>query len=106
MPDINTCGFECRQERRLSNLEENLKDIRKYSENKFDLMEDKSMNLNLRMESFTARTEQQIKEIDKSITVLANKIDKNMETQKANTWMFLTTLIFMLLSSGIGYFLK
>ena len=95
---MSGCEFDCKQERRLISIEADLKEMKKNSESKMDAADERTSSVNLRIEKFASKTEFQVNEIDKAVSEVSDKIDKNMETQRANTWMFLVTLIFTVIN--------
>ena len=96
----------CINDRRLSNLEATEKEHFKEIEKKMDTLEDRISETNLILEGYINQSKEQILNLKDSLNSLTKKMDKNLDTQKNNTWMFLTTLIFTMVNVLISYLMR
>lgn len=96
------CEFDCKNDKRLDELEKEFKEYKNYCNEKFE----KRNDIEKKFEKFIGTTENQIKTLEKSVVNLGTKIDKNLEAQRTNIYMFATTLIITFINVVIQFMMK
>ena len=96
------CEFDCKNDKRLEELEKEFKEYKNYCNEKFE----KRNDIEKKFEKFIGTTENQIKTLEKSVVNLGTKIDKNLEAQRTNVYMFATTLIITFINVVIQFMMK